>query len=222
MVDAVKKAVTIVKANGGVISFDPNIRKEMLDIPEMRDALHFVLELTDIYMPSEGEVLLLSPHSTPERAIAGFLEEGVKEVIVKRGNQGASYYSANEQFHVESYPVEEVDPTGAGDCFGGAWIACRQLGFDAHRALQYANACGALAVTRRGPMEERLALWKSKRSSSAMTCPFGKQHNEKRNLVVDWRSRRLPELNTMSYVVAEQRGQKRLMSVLVRDWHLRW
>ncbi|NYY74488.1 sugar kinase [Escherichia coli] len=149
MVDAVK-AVTIVKANGGVISFDPNIRKEMLDIPEMRDALHFVLELTDIYMPSEGEVLLLSPHSTPERAIAGFLEEGVKEVIVKRGNQGASYYSANEQFHVESYPVEEVDPTGAGDCFGGAWIACRQLGFDAHRALQYANACGALAVTRRG------------------------------------------------------------------------
>ncbi len=32
-------------------------------------------------------------------------------------------------------------------------IACRQLGFDAHRALQYANACGALAVTRRGPME---------------------------------------------------------------------
>ena len=38
MVDAVKKAVTIVKANGGVISFDPNIRKEMLDIPEMRDA----------------------------------------------------------------------------------------------------------------------------------------------------------------------------------------
>ncbi|STM17712.1 Uncharacterised protein [Escherichia coli] len=25
----------------------------------------------------------------------------------------------------------------------------------------------------------------------------------------------------MSYVVAEQRGQKRLMSVLVRDWHLR-
>ncbi|MCV5360107.1 sugar kinase, partial [Escherichia coli] len=51
MVDAVKKAVTIVKANGGVISFDPNIRKEMLDIPEMRDALHFVLELTDIYMP---------------------------------------------------------------------------------------------------------------------------------------------------------------------------
>ena len=30
---------------------------------------------------------------TPERAIAGFLEEGVKEVIVKRGNQGAVSYT---------------------------------------------------------------------------------------------------------------------------------
>lgn len=153
MVNAVKKAVMLVKQNGGVISFDPNIRKEMLDIPEMRDALHFVLELTDIYMPSEGEVLLLSSHLTPERAIAGFLEDGVKEVIVKRGSKGASFWSATEQFHVDSYPVQEIDPTGAGDCFGGAYIACRQLGYDARQALQYANACGALAVTRRGPME---------------------------------------------------------------------
>ena len=55
MVDAVKKAVTIVKANGGVISFDPNIRKVCSIFT--RDALHFVLEL-HIYMPSEGEVLL--------------------------------------------------------------------------------------------------------------------------------------------------------------------
>ncbi|WP_252182636.1 PfkB family carbohydrate kinase, partial [Escherichia coli] len=51
------------------------------------------------------------------------------------------------------YPVEEVDPTGAGDCFGGAWIACRQLGFDAHRALQSTNACCERAVTRSGPRE---------------------------------------------------------------------
>lgn len=87
----------------------------MLDIPEMRDALHFVLELTDIYMPSEGEVLLLSPHSTPERAIAGFLEEGVKEVIVKRGNQGASYYPRMSSFMLRAIrwkkltrPVQET------------------------------------------------------------------------------------------------------------------
>ncbi len=57
----------------------------------MRDALHFVLELTDIYMPARSVALVATLDAG--RAIAGFLEEGVKEVIVKRGNQGASYYS---------------------------------------------------------------------------------------------------------------------------------
>ena len=49
--------------------------------------------------------------------------------------------------------VEEVDPTGAGDCFGGAYVACRRLGMPAAKALDYANAAGARNVTRRGPME---------------------------------------------------------------------
>ncbi|CRG50249.1 tagatose kinase [Yersinia wautersii] len=153
MVDAVKKAAGIVKNNGGTLSFDPNIRKEMLDIPEMRDALHYVLELTDIFMPSESEVMLLSSQTTLEGAISRYLHNGVKEVVIKRGSKGASYYSATETFHVDSYNVIEVDPTGAGDCFGGAYIACRSQGESVQQALRYANACGALAVTRRGPME---------------------------------------------------------------------
>lgn len=153
MVDAVKKAAGIVKANGGTLSFDPNIRKEMLDIPEMRDALHYVLELTDIYMPSESEVMLLSSQATLDEAIVRYLNDGIKEVVVKRGNKGASYYSVEETLHIESYSVDEVDPTGAGDCFGGAYIACRLQGHSVQQALRYANASGALAVTRRGPME---------------------------------------------------------------------
>lgn len=153
MVDAVKKAVEIVKSNGGTVSFDPNIRKEMLNIPEMRDALHYMLELTDIYMPSEGEVILLANTDSPDKAIQYFLDSGIQEIIIKRGSKGASYYSAAETYHVDSYLVDEIDPTGAGDCFGGAYIASRQLGMSVTESLKNANACGAIAVTRRGPME---------------------------------------------------------------------
>ncbi|OIV46329.1 sugar kinase [Sodalis sp. TME1] len=153
MVDAVKKAAEQVKAAGGTLSFDPNIRKEMLDISEMRDALHFMLELTDCYLPSASEVVLLSPASDAQGAIDWFLQNGIREVVVKRGREGASYFSAEQTLHVPGYPVIEVDPTGAGDCFGGAFIACRQRGFSISQALRYANVCGALAVTRQGPME---------------------------------------------------------------------
>ncbi len=68
-------------------------------------------------------------------------------------------------------------------------------------------------------MEGTSRLMEMKRSSSAMTCPFGKQHNEKR--IWSW----IGDLSQVAGIkhyelrVAEQRVQKRLMSVLVRDWH---
>jgi fructokinase len=46
-----------------------------------------------------------------------------------------------------------VDPTGAGDCFGGTLISCLVQGIGLKRTLTLANAAGALAVTKRGPME---------------------------------------------------------------------
>ena len=49
--------------------------------------------------------------------------------------------------------MTEIDPTGAGDCFCGAFVACLAHGRPVAEALRIANAAGALAVTRRGPME---------------------------------------------------------------------
>ena len=54
---------------------------------------------------------------------------------------------------VPGHRVEEVDPTGAGDCFCGAYVAARQGGAAPEDALRDANAAGALAVTWLGPME---------------------------------------------------------------------
>ncbi|HBO37367.1 MAG TPA: sugar kinase, partial [Pasteurellaceae bacterium] len=49
--------------------------------------------------------------------------------------------------------VEERDPTGAGDCFGGTYVVMRLKGESPATALAYANAAGARAVTIVGPME---------------------------------------------------------------------
>ncbi len=55
--------------------------------------------------------------------------------------------------HRPAFTVEEVDPTGAGDCFGAtSWPAARKA-WSAGAALRYACASGALAVGVRGPME---------------------------------------------------------------------
>lgn len=57
MIDVMRKAITTIKSAGGTVSFDPNIRKEMLSIPEMAQALDYLIEYTDIFIPSESELL---------------------------------------------------------------------------------------------------------------------------------------------------------------------
>jgi sugar/nucleoside kinase (ribokinase family) len=59
---------------------------------------------------------------------------------------------------VAGFAVEEIDPTGAGDCFGAAFVSTWLSGARPVEALRIANAAGALAVTRRGPMEGAATL----------------------------------------------------------------
>ena len=57
MIDVMRKAITTIKSAGGTVSFDPNIRKEMLSIPEMAQALDYLIEYTDILSPAKANSL---------------------------------------------------------------------------------------------------------------------------------------------------------------------
>ncbi|GBR01494.1 sugar kinase [Asaia lannensis] len=153
IIDAVTTAVHQVKAQGGTVSFDPNIRKEMLDIPDMRAALQLMLQECDIFLPSGPELLLFSSGVTHEEAIAEILDMGVSEIVLKQGSEGATCFSADKTLHSAPFAVEEIDPTGAGDCFGATYVTCRLLGKEREESLRYACASGARAVSFFGPME---------------------------------------------------------------------
>jgi tagatose kinase len=151
--EGMNKAIEIVKRQGGSVSFDPNIRKEMLGIPEMRDALASILKYTDIFLPSGLELTLLVRASTEEGAIQELLALGIHEIVVKRGRQGCEYYDATRRLSAPALTVTEVDPTGAGDCFAATYVTCRSRGMPVEQSLRYACASGARAVMCTGPME---------------------------------------------------------------------
>ena len=146
-------AVRHVKGRGGTMSFDPNIRKEMLGSAGMREALGTMLRQCDIFMPSGPELTLLTEAGTEEGAIAEILGLGVGTVVVKRGSGGASCHSRDGAVHMRAFSATEVDPTGAGDCFGATFVTCQLQGRGVEDSLRYANASGARAVGIRGPME---------------------------------------------------------------------
>jgi sugar/nucleoside kinase (ribokinase family) len=146
-------AITKVRARGGTVSFDPNLRREMLDLPGLRSALDFVITQTDLFMPSGPELFLFSNAKTEGEAARALIGRGIKAVVVKRGAAGAGYFDAAGELSVSAHPTEEIDPTGAGDCFGATFVACWLRGMPPRQALAYANAAGALAVRKKGPME---------------------------------------------------------------------
>lgn len=155
LIDATRKAISIIKSHGGTVSFDPNIRKEMLNIPEMSQAFEYILDYTDIFLPSDGELdyFGLSQSRDEQQIVASLLARGIHHIVIKRGQRGASYYSQTAECHIPGYSVRVVDPTGAGDCFGATFVSLLLAGESESDALAHANASGSLAISARGPME---------------------------------------------------------------------
>ena len=94
IVDIVLKAARAVKARGGAISFDPNIRPEMLNLPGLREACEELFRRCDLFLPSGPELTLFTNAKDEKAAIAEILARGVRAVVHKRGPEGASYFDA--------------------------------------------------------------------------------------------------------------------------------
>ncbi len=153
MIATIDAALEVMRRKGGTVSFDPNIRKEMLDLPGMRAALDRVFKRCDLFMPSGAELFLFSGAASEAGAASEILGRGVRGVVVKHGADGAAYYTGESAIRQPAFRVEEVDPTGAGDSFGATFVSCWLREMPAVVALRLAAASGALAVTRQGPME---------------------------------------------------------------------
>lgn len=143
------------KARGGTVSFDPNVRPELAQDPEIFSRLKRALRASDVFLPSGHEVTLLTSASdeAEAEAIDEILSSGVSCVVVKRGVEGSTYHDREGSFSVPAFAVEEVDPTGAGDCFDAAFVTSWLRRLAPRDCLEIANAAGARAVTVLGPME---------------------------------------------------------------------
>ncbi|MGD9507549.1 MAG: sugar kinase [Geminicoccaceae bacterium] len=150
---AVRRGVELARADGARISFDPNIRKELLALPEVEATIAAVLGVTDLLLPSDADLDHLCPGRDEASALESLLDAGRSMILLKKGAQGSVYRDRERRIATSAFPADEVDPTGAGDCFGGTFVACLAQGVPLERALRLANAAGALAVGKKGPME---------------------------------------------------------------------
>ncbi|MBO8165167.1 MAG: sugar kinase [Brevibacillus sp.] len=160
---AITKGIELCLKQGGKISFDPNVRKEIITDNEKRNLLIEILYQSHIILLGEKELSYLMGEEQERKNVETLLGRGAEMIIVKRGKRGATLYTPNNTVHVGAYPVEEVDSTGAGDCFGGTFVSCINQGLRPEVAVRLASLAGAKAVTKKGPMEGNTTLEELKR-----------------------------------------------------------
>lgn len=150
----IEKAAKIIKTRGGSVSLDPNLRKELKYDAKIEDRFAALVHISDLLLPSGDELERAAGVEGEADAVARLFELGPQEIVLKRGEHGASCFLRDgTRVDTTAFEVEERDPTGAGDCFGGAYVACRRLGMPIDQALTYGCAAGARNVTFVGPME---------------------------------------------------------------------
>ncbi len=148
-----RQALGLALEAGALISFDPNLRPELLPPDEARLAFADFIAAADVLLPTAEELLQLSGASALKQAVADLLAERPDRlIVVTRGAQGCRVYSADGLVDAPGYRVEAVDPTGAGDCFGAGFLSELLADKSPAEAARLANACGALAVREKGPM----------------------------------------------------------------------
>ncbi len=118
--ETTQKVLKIAKTNGCIVSFDPNIRIDLMKNPDdilarFRRALRYV----DILKLSEADQSQFFPDQSPGDILAA----GSSLVMLTVGEKGAHFYTRTQNISIPATPVNAIDTTGAGDAFLAAFLA---------------------------------------------------------------------------------------------------
>lgn len=149
------KAMRAFADHGARISFDPNIRAELLRDESLEAVIGPVMERCAVFLPGVSELRLVSGETDIDAAAAKLIARYPLEVVVvKRGRDGCRVYPRDGAARdVPAYAVQEVDPTGAGDCFDAGFLCGLLEGCSLPESARIASAAGALDAAAFGPME---------------------------------------------------------------------
>ena len=145
IVPGARAAAAVAHAAGGLTVLDiGQAGPEMLDLDEISQLDGAI----DIVIGNAYEFQLVLDHPYEEARLR-FREGFHGAVIVKLGAEGVVLDSGpdEELIAVPGFPVEAVNPIGAGDSFGGGLMAALCRGATLVAACKYANAVGAASVS---------------------------------------------------------------------------
>jgi fructokinase len=151
-------AVATAREAGCLISYDPNLRLALWPDEAAAEAgLKLGMAQANIVKISEDEVEFLTGTNDLEQARKQLWHDEMQLMVVTRGSKGCCFITPGFEGEVDTFKVEAVDATGAGDGFVAGLLQGllknpETLSNPAmlHDLCRFANAVGAITATGRG------------------------------------------------------------------------
>lgn len=139
-------AIECARDAGVKVSFDTNLRLKLWPVQRARAVMNDVIAQADICLPSYDDIVAISGLTDPDALVDHCLRLGARTVALKLGEKGAIVATARERYRIAPAVCQPVDATGAGDAFGGAFVARLVAGDDLATAGRYAATVAALST----------------------------------------------------------------------------
>lgn len=155
------------RQHGALVVIDLDLRPSLWPYPEAYSQnVQTIFPYCDLVIGTEEEMwaalsgepeLVWDGQSLPEsqfEKLDDLVQQMLKRgqvVVLKRGAQGVRLYSSEwNTKDIPGYFVSVLNTVGAGDAFASGLLYGRNMGWEWQNAAQFANACGAIVVTRQG------------------------------------------------------------------------
>ncbi len=146
-------AIAAAHAAGVQVSFDTNLRLQLWPVETAREVITEALRRCDVALPGLDDMSALTGLQDADAIVDHCLALGARVVALKLGAQGALVADANQRHRIAPHPCRPVDATGAGDTFGGAFVARLLAGADLAAAGRYAAVAAALSTQGYGAVD---------------------------------------------------------------------
>lgn len=145
-----EKLVEIARANGVLVSFDPNIRREIASDEAARQRLLGIIANSDILAPTLEEGRMVTGETSIGNVLRALHAMGPRVVALTRDKDGAVLSRDGQVAIAHGLAIHAVDPTGAGDSFAAALCVGLQEDMPLDQLAAFCNCTGSLVCTKKG------------------------------------------------------------------------
>ena len=159
---ATRRAVSIAKEAGAVISFDPNLRPPLWkSLEDAKEQVEYGLAHCDVLKISDNEIQWFTGEEDFDAGIEKLRSQyQIPLILLSMGKEGSRAYYKDFRVEVKPFLQEKtIETTGAGDTFGACCLhhvlKYGLDGFDASKLaemLTFANAAASIITTRKGAL----------------------------------------------------------------------